>query len=180
MKRHMGIAIAAAAFAASCSTSESRAPASDYAAAPAAAKAAPARTNIACEPAPKELVTTDLKVGDGRTAVPLASALVFYTGWVYDPCAPDHKGFQFDSNADKRAPFGFRIGAGRVIKGWDEGVAGMKEGGKRLLVIPANKAYGERAIEGRIPANSALVFEVNLVQLTFQDQPPSNPPPPKQ
>ncbi|MBC8021735.1 MAG: FKBP-type peptidyl-prolyl cis-trans isomerase [Burkholderiales bacterium] len=131
----------------------------------------------ACEPAPKALVTKDIEVGNGRTAVPLASALVFYTGWVYDPCAPDHKGAQFDSNVDKRVPFGFRIGAGRVIKGWDEGLVGMKEGGKRLLVIPADKAYGEREIAGKIPANSALVFEVNLAQLTFQDQPPANPMP---
>ena len=97
--------------------------------------------------------------------MPLSTAMVFYTGWVYDPCAPDHKGSEFDSNVGKSVPFGFRVGAGRVIKGWDEGVAGMKEGGKRLLVIPADKAYGAREIPGKIPANSALVFEVNLVQL---------------
>jgi FKBP-type peptidyl-prolyl cis-trans isomerase len=182
MKRELciAIAIAAAALVASCSSSESRPAAADtYAAAPAKSASPPPRTNMACEPAPKQIVATDLKVGEGRTAVALASALVFYTGWLYDPCAPEHKGSQFDSNADKRVPFGFRIGAGRVIKGWDEGVAGMKEGGKRLLVIPADKAYGEREIAGRIPANSALIFEVNLVQLTFPGEPP-NPPPAKQ
>jgi FKBP-type peptidyl-prolyl cis-trans isomerase len=127
-------------------------------------------------------VKKDLQEGTGRTAVPLASALVFYTGWVYDPCAPDHKGIQFDSNVDKRVPFGLRIGAGRVIKGWDEGLPGMKEGGKRLLVIPASMAYGERQVGDKIPPNSALVFEVNLVQLAnVPGQPaPSYTPPPRQ
>src|SRR4051812_48350541 len=142
----------------------------------------PAPQNPACEPAPATLVTKDLQEGTGRTAVPLATAMVFYTGWVYDPCKPDHKGAQFDSNVDKRVPFGFRIAANTVIKGWDEGVPGMKEGGKRLLIIPAEKAYGAREIAGKIPANSALVFEVSLAQLaSIPGQPaPSYTPPPKQ
>jgi FKBP-type peptidyl-prolyl cis-trans isomerase len=97
------------------------------------------------------LVTKDLVEGDGRTAIPLTSALVFYTGWVYDPCKPDHKGAQFDTNVGKRVPFGFRIGAGKVIKGWDEGLPGMKEGGKRLMIIPSAYGYGATEIPERSP-----------------------------
>ncbi len=169
MKRELCIA-ALAAFLASCAVPETR-----------TAAAPPAPLKPACEPAPATLVTKDLQEGTGRTAVPLVTAMVFYTGWVYDPCKPDHKGAQFDSNVDKRVPFGFRIAANTVIKGWDEGVPGMKEGGKRLLIIPAEKAYGAREIPGKIPANSTLVFEVNLAQLAnIPGEPaPSYMPPPK-
>ena len=167
MKRVLCIA-AAAAFLASCGAPETKT---------ASAPAAPAKP--ACEPPPTTLVTKDLTEGDGRTAIPLASALVFYTGWVYDPCKPDHKGNQFDSNVGQRVPFGFRIGAGRVIKGWDDGVPGMKEGGKRLLVIPQHLAYGEREIPGKIPPHSALVFEVSLVQISGTNVPPPPAPPKK-
>jgi FKBP-type peptidyl-prolyl cis-trans isomerase len=165
MKNALCIA-AVAALLASCGTLDNKT---------ASAPAAPAKP--ACEPPPTTLVTKDLAEGDGRTAVPLASALVFYTGWVYDPCKPDHKGSQFDSNVGQRVPFGFRIGAGRVIKGWDDGVPGMKEGGKRLLVIPQHLAYGEREIPGKIPPHSALVFEVQLVQLSGTNIPPPPAPP---
>jgi len=140
--------------------------------------AAPAKP--ACEPPPTTVVAKDLVEGDGRTAIPLASAIVFYTGWLYDPCKPDHKGAQFDSNVGQRAPFGFRIGAGRVIKGWDEGVVGMKEGGKRLLIIPSAYGYGSREIPGKIPPDSALVFEVDLMQLSGANLPPPMNRPPKQ
>jgi FKBP-type peptidyl-prolyl cis-trans isomerase len=126
----------------------------------------------ACEPPPATVVTKDLVEGDGLTAIPLTSALVFYTGWVYDPCKPDHKGAEFDTNVGKRVPFGFRIGAGKVIKGWDEGLPGMKEGGKRLMIIPSAYGYGATEIPGKIPANSALVFEVDLVQLSGPGLPP--------
>lgn len=117
----------------------------------------------ACEPAPKELVKTDLKEGDGKTVAVHSPTLVHYTGWLYDPCAPGHKGKQFDSSRG-RAPFSFIVGAGRVIKGWDEGVQGMKVHGTRLLVIPPGMAYGERNVgNGLIPPNSTLVFEVEVV-----------------
>jgi FKBP-type peptidyl-prolyl cis-trans isomerase len=155
MKKEICIA-ALAAILAGCGSAETK-----MAAAP--APAPPPKAT--CEGPPTTLVKKDLQEGNGRTAVPLASAMVFYTGWVYDPCAPDHKGVQFDSNVGKPVPFGLRIGAGRVIKGWDEGLPGMKEGGKRLLVIPANMAYGERQVGDKIPPNSTLVFEVSLVQL---------------
>jgi len=168
-RRWICIAALAAAFVAGCSTNESKpAAASDYAASSARA---PAVNTSACEPAPATLVTQDLEVGDGKTLPNLGTALVFYTGWVYDPCKPDHKGAQFDTNVGKQVPFGFRAGAGRVIKGWDVGVVGMKENGKRLLVIPANMAYGEREIPGKIPPNSPLVFEVHLVQVQIVGPP---------
>ncbi len=171
MKRLMALA-AIAALAAGCAGNETK-----MAAAPAAAPA-----KAACEPAPTTLVKKDLKEGEGRTAVPLATAMVFYTGWVYDPCAPGHKGVEFDSNMSKPVPFGLRIGAGRVIKGWDEGLPGMKEGGKRLLIIPASMAYGDKQVGEKIPPNSTLVFEVTLAQLAnVPGQPaPSFTPPPKQ
>jgi FKBP-type peptidyl-prolyl cis-trans isomerase FkpA len=170
MKRLM--AVAAMAALAGCAANETK-----TAAAPAAAPA-----KAACEPAPRTLVKKDLKEGEGRTAVPLATAMVFYTGWVYDPCAPEHKGVQFDSNVSKPVPFGLRIGTGRVIKGWDEGLPGMKEGGKRLLIIPADMAYGDKQVGEKIPPNSTLVFEVTLAQLAnVPGQPaPSFTPPPKQ
>jgi len=171
MKRLMAVA-AIAALAAGCAGNETK-----TAAAPAAAPA-----KAACEPAPTTLVKKDLKVGEGRTAVPLATAMVFYTGWVYDPCAPEHKGVEFDSNTSKPVPFGLRIGTGRVIKGWDEGLPGMKEGGKRLLIIPASMAYGDKQAGEKIPPNSTLVFEVTLAQLAnVPGQPaPAFTPPPKQ
>jgi FKBP-type peptidyl-prolyl cis-trans isomerase len=99
--------------------------------------------------------------------------LVGYTGWVYDGCKPDFKGTEFDSSRGRPAPFGLTVGAGQVIKGWDEGLMGMKEKGKRLLVIPPDKAYGARSPTPSIPANSTLVFEVELVQIVYQPGEPA-------
>ena len=121
-------------------------------------------TKSACTPPPKELVVKDLEKGKGDPVATRTPVLVGYTGWVYDPCAKDFKGEKFDSSEGRPTPFGFMVGAGRVIKGWDEGLIGMQEGGKRLLIIPPDKAYGERSPSPKIPANSTLVFEVNLVQ----------------
>jgi len=140
---------------AACAAPQGQAPAT-YAEAP-----KPAR----CEPAPSEVVVKDITPGTGK-AVGFRSAVnVWYTGWLYDGCAPDFKGKQFDSNAGK-VPIGFMVGTGRVIPGWDEGLIGMKEKGKRLLIIPPNKGYGAReAPGGRIPPNSTLVFEVELMNV---------------
>ena len=111
----------------------------------------------------------DLAPGEGKTIGPRSGALVWYTGWVYDGCKPDLKGAQFDSNRDGKVPFSLLVGTGKVIKGWDEGLLGMKEKGKRLLIIPPEKAYGAREVAGgKIPANSTLVFEVEVIQVPFQ------------
>ena len=91
--------------------------------------------------------------------------LVHYTGWLYDPAKGDQKGSKFDSSRDRQVPFGFILGAGRVIKGWDEGVAGMKVGGQRTLIIPPGMAYGERGAGGVIPPNATLIFDVELIEV---------------
>ena len=91
--------------------------------------------------------------------------IVHYTGWLYDPAAADGHGKKFDSSVDRKEPFNFKLGAGQVIKGWDEGVAGMKAGGKRTLVIPPQMGYGARGAGGVIPPNATLLFEVQLVDL---------------
>ena len=98
----------------------------------------------------------------GRYGKPV---IVHYTGWLYDPSKPDQKGAKFDSSRDRQVPFGFIIGAGRVIKGWDEGVVGMKVGGQRTLIIPPAMAYGERGAGGVIPPNATLIFDVELVEV---------------
>ena len=114
---------------------------------------------------PTELQKIDVKQGTGAEAVNGKPVLVHYTGWLYDPSKPDHRGAKFDSSRDRQIPFGFIIGAGRVIKGWDEGVPGMKVGGQRTLVIPPAMAYGERGAGGVIPPNATLIFDVELVDV---------------
>ena len=100
----------------------------------------------------------DLIVGTGEAASQGATALVHYTGWLMD-------GAKFDSSLDRGQPLDFVIGQGRVIAGWEEGVATMKVGGKRELIIPPNLAYGERGAAGVIPPGATLRFEVELVEL---------------
>jgi FKBP-type peptidyl-prolyl cis-trans isomerase len=110
-----------------------------------------------------ELIKTDNKVGTGAEAVAGHNVTVHYTGWLYDAAAPDHKGKKFDSSRDRNEPFVFPLGGGRVIKGWDLGVAGMKVGGQRTLTIPAEMGYGARGAGGVIPPNATLVFDVELL-----------------
>lgn len=108
---------------------------------------------------------TDQKIGKGETCSPGKTVLVHYTGWLRDTKAKNQKGKEFDSSR-KREPFQFTLNAGQVIRGWELGVAGMKVGGKRTLVIPAALAYGARDIgDGLIPANSDLIFEVQLLKV---------------
>jgi FKBP-type peptidyl-prolyl cis-trans isomerase FkpA len=112
-----------------------------------------------------ELVKKDTKEGNGRMAEKGKAVSVHYTGWLYDPAAPGQKGKKFDSSLDRKIPFGFILGAGRVIKGWEEGVVGMKEGGQRTLVIPASMGYGDKGAGGVIPPGATLLFEVELLKI---------------
>ena len=113
-------------------------------------------------PEGKEVTTSsglqyiDLKVGTGATAQAGQTVTVHYTGWL-------EGGKKFDSSVDRGQPFSFPLGAGRVIKGWDEGVQGMKVGAKRKLIIPSNLGYGARGAGGVIPPNATLIFEVELL-----------------
>jgi len=108
---------------------------------------------------------TDLRVGTGADATAGRRVTVNYTGWIYDPTQPDQKGRQFDTSVG-RPPFTFTLGAGGVIRGWDQGVVGMKVGGQRRLVIPPDLAYGSAgAGGGAIPPNATLVFDVELLDV---------------
>ena len=102
----------------------------------------------------------DTVVGTGAEAAPGRNVTVHYTGWLYEN---DEQGAKFDSSKDRDEPFMFALGAGMVIKGWDEGVQGMKEGGQRTLIIPANLGYGARGAGGVIPPNATLKFDVELL-----------------
>ena len=112
-----------------------------------------------------ELQMVDTKVGDGAEARPGRVVRVHYTGWLYDASKADKRGEKFDSSKDSNQPFDFTLGAREVIPGWDEGVAGMKVGGKRVLTIPPDMAYGARGAGGVIPPNATLVFEVELLEV---------------
>jgi FKBP-type peptidyl-prolyl cis-trans isomerase FkpA len=112
-----------------------------------------------------ELLRQDERVGTGAEAQPGRVVTVHYTGWLYEASRPDHKGSQFDSSRDRNEPFSFNLGAGEVIRGWDEGVAGMKVGGRRMLTIPSEMGYGARGAGGVIPPNAALLFDVELLDV---------------
>ena len=118
------------------------------------------------QPAPRPVTTSsglqiiDTTVGTGATPRKGQTCVMHYTGWLYENGA---KGKKFDSSVDRGQPFEFPIGAGRVIAGWDEGVASMKVGGKRTLIIPAKLGYGARGAGGVIPPNATLIFEVELL-----------------
>lgn len=109
------------------------------------------------KPASKGLQIEDIKIGTGAQPVQGDKISVHYTGWLTN-------GTKFDSSKDRNSPFEFTLGAGQVIKGWDQGFAGMKEGGIRKLIIPPELGYGDRAV-GPIPANSTLIFEVELLKI---------------
>jgi len=112
-----------------------------------------------------ELAGIDVVVGDGAVVQNGDTAVVHYTGWLYDADAGNRRGAQFDSSRGF-GPFTFQLGAGRVIRGWDLGVAGMRVGGRRLLFIPADYGYGARGTpDGTIPPNAGLVFDVELVEV---------------
>ena len=104
----------------------------------------------------------DTQVGEGASPSKGQTCVMHYTGWLWDGSA---KGAKFDSSVDRGRPFTFPIGQGRVIKGWDEGVADMKIGGKRTLIIPPALGYGAAGAGGVIPPNATLLFEVELLEL---------------
>ena len=117
-----------------------------------------------------ELQKVDVVKGAGEGISSGQQAVVHYTGWLYDPSAPEHKGKQFDSSRQSGRPFRFVIGSGGVIKGWDEGVQGMQPGGQRQLVIPSDLGYGATgAGGGQIPPNATLLFDIEL--LAIEDAP---------
>ncbi|KRG77609.1 peptidylprolyl isomerase [Stenotrophomonas ginsengisoli] len=125
----------------------------------------------ACTPAPQALPPSDpisqfqiidQQPGDGASAQPGQKVSVHYTGWLFDADAPQQRGAKFDSSLDRGQPFSFTVGAGQVIRGWDEGVAGMQIGATRVLMIPPDYGYGERRV-GPLSANASLVFEVQLL-----------------
>ena len=124
----------------------------------------PAPTSSKLDAKGKELQKLDVKVGSGTEAVKGKAVVVHYTGWLYDP-GTSQKGAKFDSSRDRNVPFGFVLGAGRVIRGWDEGVQGMKVGGQRTLIIPPDMGYGESGAGGVIPPNSTLIFDVELIEV---------------
>jgi FKBP-type peptidyl-prolyl cis-trans isomerase FkpA len=128
----------------------------------AATQAASADTGAAIT----ELQKTDVVKGAGEGVSLGQVAVVHYTGWLYDATAEDHKGKKFDSSRDRGEPFRFTIGAGEVIKGWDDGVQGMQAGGQRRLVIPASLGYGELGAGGGvIPPNATLLFDIELLAI---------------
>ena len=105
---------------------------------------------------PSGLKYTDLKVGDGAEAKAGQTVNVHYTGWL-------ENGTKFDSSLDRRSPFSFHLGGGQVIRGWDEGVAGMKVGGRRRLVIPPELGFGKQGVGSVVPPNAVLVYEFELL-----------------
>lgn len=121
---------------------------------------APAATDAAATVAFQKI---DSVAGTGKEATAGTTAVVNYTGWLYEPNAQLQRGTQFDSSIG-RSPFSFPLGGGQVIKGWDEGVQGMKVGGKRTLIVPASMGYGDSGV-GPIPPNATLIFEVELLDV---------------
>ena len=110
---------------------------------------------------PVELMQTDTLVGSGRLALPGNTVSVHYRAWLYAPAAPRQRGAGFDTSAGG-APFSFTLGAGRVIKGWDEGVRGMRVGGKRTLIVPSQMAFGKTG-RAAVPPGANLIFDIELV-----------------
>lgn len=152
MKTQISILITALMLTA-CTSSEtpSAPPVTPTSSAPASASNAPRTTSSG-------LIIETLAAGSGPTAKSGDKVSVHYTGWLTN-------GTKFDSSRDRNEPFSFRLGAGQVIPGWDEGVAGMQPGGKRRLTVPAHLAYGPRGAGGVIPPNAVLIFEVELLAI---------------
>ena len=117
------------------------------------------------EAVPDPLGKIDTLIGKGAQAMPGSKVFVHYTGWLYQPVAKNSRGRKFDSSIDRGEPLEFVLGTGRVIKGWDQGIAGMKVGGKRTLIIPSDLAYGSRGAGAMIAPGADLIFDVQLVDV---------------
>ena len=127
---------------------------------------APAPSDAPAAPAQPQIEKIDTQIGTGEEAGIGRRVFVHYTGWFYKPLAVRQRGRKFDSSAERGQPIDFVLGGGQVIKGWDQGVAGMKVGGKRTLIIPWQMAYGKRgAPGGGIPPETDLIFDVELVDV---------------
>jgi FKBP-type peptidyl-prolyl cis-trans isomerase FkpA len=111
------------------------------------------------------LVITDTVIGKGKTAGQGSKVFMHYTGWLYKTMAPRQRGRKFDSSHDRGEPLDFVLGTGRVIKGWDQGIMGMKVGGKRTLIIPSHLAYGSRGAGDMIGPGADLIFDVELMDV---------------
>lgn len=129
---------------------------------PAATIAAPAPAPAVVK-VPKVLISTDHVVGKGRVAEAGSTVTIHYTGWLYSPTSPKQRGSKFDSSVDS-TPYVFKLGAGAVIKGWDEGVRGMRVGGKRTLVVPASMGFGKDGL-GPVPSTANLLFDIELMDV---------------
>lgn len=140
-------------------------PAATPAAVEAVQPVAPPAPVVAAEPVPDPLVKTDTVIGKGAEAGPGSKVFVHYTGWLYKPMAPRQRGREFDSSLKRGEPLEFVLGTGRVIKGWDQGIKGMKVGGKRTLIIPSHLAYGSRGAGTMIAPGADLIFDVHLVDV---------------
>ncbi len=114
---------------------------------------------------PKSLVVEDLAVGSGKSAAKGKTIKVHYTGWIYDPAAPNGLGKQLDSSHKRGEPWSFVLGSGQVIKGWEDGFKDMKVGGKRRLIIPSDLAYGKKGARTQVPPDTPLMYEVELVDV---------------
>lgn len=155
IRRTLSIALLAAA-----GVAYAQAPATDSTV-PAVSASSPPAAVVAPQ---DQLQVNETKVGTGAEAGPGMRVSVHYTGWLYKSMAPRQRGRKFDSSVDRGEPIEFVLGVGQVIKGWDQGLQGMKVGGKRTLIIPYHLAYGKRgAPQGGIPAEADLIFDVELV-----------------
>ncbi|CAN5202075.1 hypothetical protein BH24PSE2_BH24PSE2_09020 [soil metagenome] len=168
MNRYDMVSVAFALFfAAAC------APAGDEPADPAAAKESvndgstkhPDVTGALLPQEVDEIMIKDLETGSGAQVARGETAVVHYTGWLFDPEADEGKGKKFDSSRDRDQPFRFAVGRGNVIPGWDQGVEGMQIGGKRRLLIPPELGYGDRGAGGVIPPGASLVFDIELLEI---------------
>jgi FKBP-type peptidyl-prolyl cis-trans isomerase len=121
------------------------------------------KPNVAPPSGVNSMQSVEIKPGTGEAITAGKIAVVQYTGWLYEASAKDNKGKQFDSSRTSGRPFRFPLGTGQVIKGWDQGVVGMKVGGSRRLIIPPDLAYGDSGAGGVIPPGATLVFDIDLI-----------------